>query len=684
MAIIYDPNLDFQVLDASIPEDEYETPSVDTSLGALFATFSSRGKHNKIIECRRTSTIKTTFGDDFGNWDKYGQTNLTALRVVKSGGRAFICSLIPNDAKVAYSTFGVSVMVIDTTHGGGIPVYERDGTTLNVDETGVATYGKGAFILDANGNKKQLKLKVEASDEEPTVDAKVAGFKLKVETRSDLLPNQFDANGYPTGFDGAPSTVQTSEGEYTFYPLFTVFYYSKGKGGNFFGYKISRNTSRDKKAVDGRRYTIKFYELLSTGSYKSLYDGEEFDFSLNPDAVYSSADPSSEALSKVYTNLDDQGEEKPLQLITYDNNFKTLVTRLKQNGSVEEYSDDLVDILSGVFQNGNPYNKIIMHDASIDIGNTIITLDSGTDGSLDPEIHTAEEIAAKKTELLIDFFKCDVDDDIFDEKIVDADILPDCNYSDDVKKVIMSTFSVYRPDIFLGVDLGITTSVGDAISKYRELSSYVNSDWAFMCAFFGHAGYLKDKEIDNSAREITCVYDWIGGMADNFATGNGAFQMHAGANRGRVKYITPYFVCKKNKSNDIETLENYGINNIQYLNKNKDLVYMLESTQYVVETSKLMSVRNALVIGRLIRMCAGILPYYKYDERNIADTLSEAKRVLKSNVSSARVPSTIQVDFDLYQTKADKKDENAHCAIEVKFPDYVKKFHVVITAKRQD
>ena len=248
----------------------------------------------------------------------------------------------------------------------------------------------------------------------------------------------------------------------------------------------------------------------------------------------------------------------------------------------------------------------------------------------------------------------------------------------------MSTFSVYRPDIFLGIDLGITTSVEEAIAKYRELNSYVNTDWSFMVGFFGHAGYLNDKAIDGSAREITCTYDWIGGMADNFATGNGAFQMHAGANRGRVKYLIPYFVCKKNKANDIETLEDFGINNIQYLNKNKDLVYMLESTQYTVETSKLMSVRNALVIGRLIRMCAGILPYYKYDERNINDTLTAAKDALVANVSLARVPSTIKVNFDLYQTKADKKVENAHCAIEVQFPDYVKKFHVVITAKRQD
>ena len=679
MAIIYDPNLDFQVIDASIPEDEYETPSIDTSLGALFATFSSRGIHNKIVECRTSSLIKTTFGDDFGNWDKYGQVNLQALRLAKSGGRAFICSLIPEDAKVAYSVFGVSVANVDN-----IPVYERADTELSLDGTSIVNFGKGAYVLDTNGNKKQVKLKAAAGDSEATVLATTTGAQIRVETKDINYNNMyFDSDGNPTGFDGSPILSNDGEISETFYPLFAVYYYSRGKGGNFFGYKISRNTSRDKKAVDGRRYTIKFYELLSTGSYKSLYGGEEFDFSFNPDAVYSSVDTTSEALKNVYINIDEKGEKKPMQLIVYDN-FNSIVNAINDAGGNEESDKVLVDILNGIFQNGNPYNKLVLADDSIDIGNTIITLDNGNDGSIDESLYSAESVAKTKEELLVKFFSCDVDDDIFDEKIVDADVLADANYSDVVKQTIMATFSVYRPDIFLGIDLGLVTSVEEAIAKYRELNSYVNTDYAYMCAFFGHSGYLNDKAIDGSAREITCTYDWLGGMADNFATGNGAFQMHAGASRGKVKYIIPHFVCKKNKANDIETLEDYGINNIQYINKNKDLVYMLESTQYTVETSKLMSIRNALVIGRLIRMCAGILPYYKYDERNIDDTLSAAKDALVANVTLARIPSTIKVNFDLYQTKADKKEENAHCAIEVQFPDYVKKFHVVITAKRQE
>jgi hypothetical protein len=671
--------MDFEVLDQSIPEDELETPSLDTSLAALFATFSSRGPKNKIIECRTSSAIKTTFGDDFGSFEKYGQTNITALRVAKSGGRAFICSLMPNDAKVSYSLLGVTVKPTD-----GIPVYKRADTEISADGTTIINYGKGSFVLDSNGNKQQVMLKPSASSEEESVFATTSGVTLKVETKQLQSENVFDGKGYPTGFDGMPIVSSTSEGDETFYPLILANYYSKGKGGNYFAFRINRDTSRDKKITDGRRYKISFLELLSTGSYKSLFDGEEWQFSFNKNAVYSDADDSSEYLGDVWTNIDGKGEDKMMQLQVYGDSFNSLVNAISMHGGSEETTPVLIDVLNGVFQNGNPYNKIVISDDSIDIENTIVTLDYGNDGSLDESNHTADEIAQTKEELLTAFFNCDVDDSIFDEKMVDCDILPDCNYPDPIKKTIMSSFSMYRPDVFLAMDLGTNIySNDDAVAKYRELNSYVNTDYSYMCAFFGHAGYLNDKEVDGSARIITTTYDYVGGLADNFSTGNGAFQMQAGANRGRVKYIIPFHVSMKNKANDIETLEDYGINNIQYLNKNKDMVYMLESSQYTVETSKLMSNRNALVIGRLIRMCAGILPYYKYDENNISTTLVRAKAALEAQLRASKIPSTINVSFNLYQTKADVKAENAHCYIGVAFPDYIKKFHVVIAAKRQ-
>jgi len=88
------------------------------------------------------------------------------------------------------------------------------------------------------------------------------------------------------------------------------------------------------------------------------------------------------------------------------------------------------------------------------------------------------------------------------------------------------------------------------------------------------------------------------------------------------------------------------------------------------------------VVGRIIRMCAGVTPYYKFDERDIDKTMEECKADLKKNLKLAKIPANIVVGFSVYQTKADQKEENAHIGIDVTFPNYIKKFHVEIRAHR--
>ena len=700
---IFDPNFDYAFFDESVPEAEYETPSLDSSIGYLIAGFSSRGIKNKIVENRTRGELKSNFGDDFVNFDKYGQANLHAMRLATSKARVFFCSLCPDDAKVAYSVFGVSLQT-----NNKIPVYKRTDTVLSADNTMVLNYGSGSFVLDSNGEKIQLEVKVNGTpaqgteNEEGYVPAVPEGTKLvttsgvvlKTETVTLQNTSWFDQDGNPTGYTGEPLTLDTGkENERTFYPLFSIYYYSRGKGGNYFAYRIMRQTNRDKKSVDGRRYTMYFYELLSSGSYKPLYNGEDFNFSFNRDAVYSTADSTSEFLGNVYTNIDEKSENKPLQLTVYNDSYEALLDAIVAAGANEESSKYDIDVLNCVFKNGNEYNKIVEPSDSIDIENTIITLDHGTDGSIEvgntvkvnevDTVVTAEMAAAKKEELLIKFFSCDVDDDIFDEKITDIDVLPDENYSMPVKQAIMTKFSKWRPDIHLGMDFGTDVKTPEeSISKCRELNTFVNNEWSFMVSFYGQAGLLSDKAIDSTPRVVTATYDWAAGLADNFASGTGAFSMRAGANRGRVSYFKPYWVGKKNKANTLETLEDLHINNIQYLNKQKQLVYMLEDTQYEVSTSKMMSVRNSIVVGRIIRMCAGVTPYFKFDERNIDVTMDECKAELRKNVKLAKIPANIQVEFDIYQTKADQKEENAHIGIDITFPNYIKKFHVEIRAHR--
>lgn len=684
--VIFDPNFDYEFFDESAPEQENDTPALDTGLGVLIAGFSGRGKKNKIIENRSPSALKTEYGDDFGSFEKYGQANIHALRLAKSKARVFFCSLSPDDAKVAYSVFGVSLV-----KDSAIPVYRRTDTVISEDGTTVLSYGSGAYVLDGEGNKIQITVRSTENGEQ-TIPVTVSGVILKTETIELTNRGYFDNDGNPTGFDGSVQTLlDANNNERKFYPLFTTYYYSRGKGGNDFAFHIARQTSRDKKSVDGRRYVMYFYQLSSTGKYTPLFSGEDFNFSFNKDAVFSPSDNTSEALGNVYKNIDDNNQTKLIQLIAYPESYDALIKEINDSGANEEDSAYDIDILNAIFKNGNPYNKIVVADDSIDIENSYITLDHGTDGSIevgntldDGTVVTEEMARAKKEELLINFFNCDVDDDIFDEKITDIDILPDENYPDEVKKTILSKFSLYRPDIALPIDFGIEggRTSGDAISKCRELSTYVNSKWSFMVSFYGHSGLLKDKEIDGTPRLVTATYDWAAGLADDFAKVGGAFQMRAGANHGRVTYFNPFWVAVKNKANTIATLEELHINNIQYLNKNKDLVYGLEDTQYEVENSKMMSVRNAIVVGRIIRIVAGVTPYYKYDENEIATTMVNCKKDLDDRTAEAAIPKTIKIDFQLYQTKLDVKEDNAHIGVDITFPNYAKKFHLELRAKR--
>jgi hypothetical protein len=161
--------------------------------------------------------------------------------------------------------------------------------------------------------------------------------------------------------------------------------------------------------------------------------------------------------------------------------------------------------------------------------------------------------------------------------------------------------------------------------------------------------------------------------------------MHAGSGRGRVKYFKPYWIAKKSLANVFESLEELALNYIERIDKAGNLMYGSESSQYMIgSTSKLTSDRNALVIGRAMRICYGVLIHYKYDERSIEDTISAAQQRMDNELRRSAIPSTIGIYTLVYQTKEDKKTENAHCDIVFTFPHYAKKFTVTIYAIRPE
>jgi hypothetical protein len=617
--------------------------------------------------------MTSRFGDDFTSFPKWGQANIMAMGLVRSMGRSFVCRLLPGDAKRAYAVFGVYVKNV-----AGIPQYERNDTVYSPDLTAVQSYGTASYKVTQQGEKIPVKIKSASSADAPDTAVSLSGAELRLGTY-ELQEAHFNKDQYPSEYNAEVTVI----GQEKFYPLFAFAYYGKGRGGNLFGFNIVRDSGRDKALHDGRRYYMTCYEQLSTGGLSSLYP-EPFYFSFNPDAMFSPDSNVQEGLSSVYQNYDDAGDEVPLQIYAYDENYLKLVNDLGEYKDASETVYD-IDFINCMFKNGNPYGRIVKAADSVDITNSVLTLEHGNDGSLDPDNGISQEaIENTREELRIKFFKYEVDETLLDEKICDIDIAPDCNYPSEVKKSMLRDFHPYRFDVKMLMDVGITSSYREAINIWTEYIPFIFTEASYMVSANAHSGTLNDPSIP-SPYPVTYTYDYIRGLADNFATANGSFHMHAGSKRGRVKYFKPYWTARKSLNNMFEALEEVGLNYIERIDKKRNLMYGSESTQYMIGgNSKLTSDRNSLVIGRAIRICHGVLIHYKYDEQHITDTMAAAQRNLNEELARSTIPKTIGIATVLYQTKEDEREENAHCDIAFRFPNFPKKFIVTIWALRPE
>ena len=66
---------------------------------------------------------------------------------------------------------------------------------------------------------------------------------------------------------------------------------------------------------------------MSSGSYAHLYP-EPFYFAFNPNAKFSEDSDVMEGLSSVYENTDEDGNELPIQMVTYNENYTALLNAL--------------------------------------------------------------------------------------------------------------------------------------------------------------------------------------------------------------------------------------------------------------------------------------------------------------------------------------------------------------------
>ena len=113
--------------------------SVLNILPSLHPVFTSDGKDNKISEENSSNTVLTKYGSDFADINAHGQQNLNAEQVLQAGGTAYLCRLLPDDARPSHLVFKVGIKSAEQ-----IPLYKRD--------------GYGEFILDDNGDKNGEKM----------------------------------------------------------------------------------------------------------------------------------------------------------------------------------------------------------------------------------------------------------------------------------------------------------------------------------------------------------------------------------------------------------------------------------------------------------------------------------------------------------------------------------------------
>jgi len=685
-SLIYDPTISSIVIKDESLALLYPDESDDGAFAWLVPGFASRGRDNKITELRGPGAFKSNFGDDCDSFPKFGQPNMNVMRALKSGARAFFCNLKPTDAKRANMVVGIAVRDEEE-----IPQWLRDDTVVGENNVFNGVIGTGNYVKDENENLIPIMVDDGSGNLKQLVHAGKV-IKLVKEEIKDRDPY----DGTPQ-FNGLPYTKIENGKTWRIYPLFLCWYYGRGLGGNDHGIKIYRDSGRDGKVDDGRRYTMEIFEFQENGQVNALIP-EPYYFSFNPDARFNPDTDIDESLRAVYYNKypaatlgHSIGEQFPVQLITFPDNYVALTTVLSGVDEAAASADD-IDFIFGKDRNFNKYSHIIIDQASLDPSIVALRLEGGTDGSIQvgENVYDAlgnpvivDEAYAEKIrrQLLQQFFTCDIDDDVFDERIVDCDAIPDGNWPMPVKRTLLAQFQRYRPDVALVMDVGITANYREALNYNADLAGYINGETDFMVYFGAHCGFTKDPTVI-TPRHVTYTYDFVGVLSDIYGYPEGRFQMIAGYKLGRTRFINWDWIAIKNKVGIFEKMELAKLNYIEKINKRGDTMYGTETTKYNKDISKLTSFRNALVIGDAMRQCHKILVKYKYDPQAISQTISDCTKELYGTLRF-RYPATIGIQVRIYQTKRDQLTDNAHCDIIFVFPNFIKKFAVTIIARRE-
>lgn len=659
-------------INTTIYDDSIVTPVdpiLPKRLTILQPIFASQGKANVIMDFSSSSLVKSTYGSDMENLKKYGQGGINLIHMMGGGASAQVCRLLPDNAEIA------SILVkLELKETAKITVYER-----NPD---------GSYKLDEGEDKIPVKIDnpeytgPEDHEHPEKIDKKIPGLTVSIKAEE----------GDPTSDVDGKANVSGNDGEKVYsIPLYKLVYNGVGKCGNNIGHSIRNDFERDDAVTDGRRYIMTLYKKDDSGNVSTY--GDEFYFSLNPDARLVPGAEVYENLKYVFTDKLTNGMERDVLCRPFImDNFDIL------NEAIAKYSGDVnpldIDIINCLDKNGNPYDQYVLSEEpnSIDFTDSVHYLKGGSDGSLelgfkynpgDGEITVTEEtIEETKKDLLVKFFNGQIDPAIFDERMVMSDIVLDANYDfEKVKPAMLGKFRDIRPDIMVIADIGEgAKNCSQAINLVKAVYGMVDGSAAYTAAVIVHAGTTTDRVLPI---HVTATYDYGYGLAKCYGQ-FGTFAVFAGYQAAKVTTMEfDWYPYKDEFDTMIGPLRKLGCIFAFKIDRQGTVAYMDESNMYVQTTSRLKSIRNGMVIGDAVRMAKSILIKYVYDNEGVAGSIRKSTDEIQQTIIG-RYPDNIIVSPTMYQSTRDKLMDSTTCDLTYKFPGMTKEWTLNIYAKRAD
>jgi len=687
-----------EVIDNSIGSVS-STPVSHSILPSLHGVFASDGEDNVIREMTGGyAEALEKYGSDFANSKAYGLQNLIAENVMKAGATAYLCRLLPEDAKLAHLTFKVAIK-----RERDITIYKRD------------MYGN--FVTDENGNKIPVTVSssVPTTDTDPetgepingtdetTIVAQTSGLRIK------LLADQYDSSkSYSSGKKIAEGekgiTLAKNSEDWNIFPLFTMYYYARGKCGNDYGFRIINDFARDESVNDGRRYEL-FLVKKSPAGALTLSIGKDLSFAFNPNAKVSKKSDVIEGLQKIYQNLDGNKKNKQIQIQYYDDNYGELAEYLKEflteeptitenideanlaRMSVPETVEDF-DFINGRDKGGHPYDNVVIDENSLDIS-TPVYMGGGSDGMI--EGLKGEELDIVRNDMLKKFFKCEIDTPTITNVLkCDAGIIYDANYNTEVKAA-MANIVQNRRDICVVWDCGFTDNLEQACAVASQLLAMVPGAASENFAIVPHCGITADRGVNV---RVTGTYE-LSNDIHSIYKGH-PFVKIAGAQHGYgcvrktifdwvvEESIPKGYQIKLAKNNKLYWATDLGkafSNTIDGNYTGQNVYFFSDANCYNEPISKLAEFRNSLLINDIRRVVKLVLVKYTFDSDGADSAIAKAKEEL-DRIFKNRYPTNVVLDYDLYQSDRDKLLNQASCDISVTFPDVFDSWNVTITANR--